>query len=444
MNNLIVWIFGSEHEVNPFIKLGIEALTRQGSSVILVDLKNKRFPRKTLFSSSGKQDQLIDEDLVKPDASIIRGEKVQNPVGRVTYTTRVRKFLKSIKAVRDFGDGVILPFVYKVGGGIFDFSVFISYKSAQTRLVITSLFVLLKHRPVIVISSNPYFLMVAALYRVFHRCRLVYYPFELTGEQVKKPMFLELEIEKWLIRSKIDNLITQNECRAEVYKKERRVRIKPVIVHNYKTIKPGQPVLSRNEVFQKFGYLPGQHLIVYEGYLVPGRNLENLVLALKFLEKNTRMLFIGMGNKIWWAETMEPIINLEEIRSRFTRLPFTTGDELHAIISAADMGVILYDNTCRNNYFCEPGKLSDYLQAGVPVIVPDFPTIRPTVEGHKIGVCIEENSSEAIAKAAVSILSKPRGEWAHNISIARDSLTWETQEPNFIGAVIGLQKYSHP
>jgi len=304
-------------------------------------------------------------------------------------------------------------------------------------LAFSSLLVLMKYTPMIVICSNPFFLFVGTIYKLFRPCRLVYYPFELIGEQVKKPLFLETGIEKWLIRSTIDSLITQNVCRADVYEKERRARVKPVVVHNYKRIHPKLPVFSQEEVFRKLDFLPDQRLIVYEGYLVAGRNLENLVLSLKYLDKYIRILFMGMGNKIWWAETMEPIINQEDIRVRFTKLPFTTGDELHAIISAADVGVILYDNSCRNNYFCEPGKLSDYLEAGIPVIVPNFPTIRPVVDGHQIGVCIDENSPQAIAKAIITILSRTKEEWVENIMSARGMLSWETQEPGFVGAVTG-------
>jgi glycosyltransferase involved in cell wall biosynthesis len=106
-------------------------------------------------------------------------------------------------------------------------------------------------------------------------------------------------------------------------------------------------------------------------------------------------------------------------------------------VTDADVGVIIYDDSVRNNVFCEPGKLSDYISVGVPVVAPNFPTIGPVVQGRGLGLCFDGHSPEAIAATIAQVLAKPKSRWAPALRRACSELTWETQAPNLLAAVDG-------
>jgi glycosyltransferase involved in cell wall biosynthesis len=112
-------------------------------------------------------------------------------------------------------------------------------------------------------------------------------------------------------------------------------------------------------------------------------------------------------------------------------------ESLLSYVADADVGIIIYDDSVLNNYLCEPGKLSDYVLAGVPVVAPRFPTIAPIVERFGIGACFENGSPQAIAAAISQVLSRPREFWRPGLDAARKKLIWSTQAPAFIAAVTG-------
>jgi glycosyltransferase involved in cell wall biosynthesis len=91
----------------------------------------------------------------------------------------------------------------------------------------------------------------------------------------------------------------------------------------------------------------------------------------------------------------------------------------------------------RNNYYCAPSKLSDYVQANIPVLVPNFPTIAPLIEQYQIGEIFASANPTDIAEAVRRILARPQHEWNSSLAHARQSLTWESQCPKLLEAVTG-------
>ena len=112
-------------------------------------------------------------------------------------------------------------------------------------------------------------------------------------------------------------------------------------------------------------------------------------------------------------------------------------DDLPDWVADADAGVVIYDDAVRNNLYCEPGKLTDYLSVGVPVIAPDFPTVGPLVRALGIGVTFEGGRPEAIAEATRRCLAQPKESWGPALDAACAKLNWESQVPSLLAAVTG-------
>ena len=64
-------------------------------------------------------------------------------------------------------------------------------------------------------------------------------------------------------------------------------------------------------------------------------------------------------------------------------------------------------NVCLSYYFCFPNKLLESVLAGVPVAVANLPELRAFVEGHGVGVVMDETDSQSIAGAIRTVLTDP-------------------------------------
>jgi glycosyltransferase involved in cell wall biosynthesis len=262
--------------------------------------------------------------------------------------------------------------------------------------------------------------------------RFVYYPFELFGEQHYTVSRFWAKVERWLLRRGVDALITQNESRAGIYTQERGARVTPVIVHNYK---PMKYVRARQQLRSLAGLRDDCRVVLYEGILQVGRSLDRLIESAQLLPPDTYLVL--MGDKLgWWFSTGAPMLKNGKLAERVRVVPPVAHNDVIGYCADADVGVVIYDDKVRNNYYCSPGKLSDYVMAGVPVIAPDFPTIGPLIRELGIGETFASDAPAEIAAAISRVLEKPKALWQDQLKVASGKLAWETQERVFLSAVM--------
>jgi glycosyltransferase involved in cell wall biosynthesis len=288
----------------------------------------------------------------------------------------------------------------------------------------------------VIVATRPQAAICAWLAATVKRRRLVYYPFELYGDQSFAPSRWLLGAEQLILRYGIDSLITQNEHRAGIYRRERGARVEPSIVHNYK---PAASMPSAGVLKAQLGLDAKTRIVLYQGVLIEGRHLENVARSAAFLPPDVVMVLMGRGSKEWLKGYEETIAG-ELASGRVFLLPPVTQEELLSYVVDADVGIIIYDGSVRNNLYCEPGKLSDYIFADVPVVAPPFPTIQPVVEGYDIGISFESSSPQKIAEAITAVLQRPKQAWQPGLERARRELVWERQVPTLLAAVTGAQR----
>jgi glycosyltransferase involved in cell wall biosynthesis len=177
-------------------------------------------------------------------------------------------------------------------------------------------------------------------------------------------------------------------------------------------------------------------IVLYEGQLTEGRWLDRLIRAAEYLPAEARLVLMGERTP-WWEVHGEPLLAHPRIAGQVLLAPYVPHDELLEYVADARVGIIIYDDAVRNNYYCEPGKLSDYVMAGVPVVCPDFPTVGPLVERLGIGQSFAGSDPRAIARAICQVLARPPEAWRPALTRASSMLSWETQQAAFLEAVIG-------
>ena len=441
----VIWAYDREHTLHPFIVLGLKSLVDAGwcAAVVSADKAAEGAPYQSF-------DDFSFETRVKNYMRVIfdvRGKLEQDAI----LVKRRRE--KLARRIAETGPGRLLTGFKRLRFQAKERALFAHHESIQgwrevlkrtanlRRLTVDTWDVylrgfsrLMRTPGDVMIASRPEAAVWACIAARLRGMRFVYFPFELYGEQITTPNPLVAWLERVMLRHFVDAVLTQNDCRAEVLVKERGSRVTPLLVHNYKPIHSEKRPPGRLRAKHKIA--AGKKIVLYEGVIVDGRWLEYVAQAVLCLPENVVMVMMGQ-EKMKWRQVHAAEIKDALATGRLILAPPVPHGELLDYVADADVGVIIYDDSVRNNVFCEPGKLSDYISVGVPVVAPNFPTIGPVVQGRGLGLCFDGHSPEAIAATLKSVLAKPKSRWAAALRRACSELTWETQAPNLLAAVEG-------
>jgi glycosyltransferase involved in cell wall biosynthesis len=311
-------------------------------------------------------------------------------------------------------------------------------RGMSLKLIKSALGIFKQNRPDVIISFLPIGFLAAQLYTMRRRCWTVYYPFELYGKQ-------RSEYSKYVILAEIlgfmlkpGAFITQNDMRANFYRNNRFCRTLPFIAHNYKERRTTQTMDS--EIFVRHGVPKGKKVVLYQGMLAVGRWIDRLVQAAKFLDDDAVLVLMGPKQKPWWDDTISPLLDNPELEGRLFILESVAHEKVSTYASAAAAGVILYDDSVLNNIYCEPGKIGDFVHAGVPVVAPGFPSIKQVINEHNLGIVFEDFSSEGIANAMNEVLTLPKSHFNKSLLMAANHMNWEAQWPFLKEVIFGKKR----
>jgi glycosyltransferase involved in cell wall biosynthesis len=170
-------------------------------------------------------------------------------------------------------------------------------------------------------------------------------------------------------------------------------------------------------------------LILYQGVLANERGLEQLFDAARILRgENLRIVLVGHDCTDGRLPAMAAAPDLAGI---VTLLPPVESEELPNLTAGADMGLILFRNTCLNHFYSLPNKLYEYMMAGIPVIASDLPEIARIVNSCGCGLLVDPENPESIAGGIRDLASKPAerlemGRRAREAAVANHC--WPVQE----------------
>ena len=438
----VIWAYDREHLLHPFIVMGLNTLAAAGWEVTVVSADKAAsaayraydafsFARRvrnfqhTVFEVRGR----LEQDAIQKQKALHRIEKSLAREGH-RFSPRRRLVMRAKAFGYAAQTSVIMAWreVLKSFGNWRRLSLdtWLIYLRGFSRLI--------RLDGEVMIASRPEAAVWACLAAKARGMRFVYFPFELYGEQIVKPTPVVAWLERFILRHCVDAVITQNDCRARVLQEERGARTTPLIVHNYKSIRSEHRTAGRLRA--RHGIGPDKRIVLYEGVIVDGRWLEHVAQAVLHLPEQVVVVMMGQ-EKLKWRTMFAEQIKAPLASGRLIIAPPVPHDDLPDLVADADVGVIIYDDSVRNNVFCEPGKLSDYIAVGVPVVAPNFPTIGPVVRDYGIGLCFDGHSPEAIAETLRKVLDRPKSDWAPALERACAELTWETQAPNLLAAVSG-------
>jgi glycosyltransferase involved in cell wall biosynthesis len=254
---------------------------------------------------------------------------------------------------------------------------------------------------------------------------IAYHAHELWSEAAAEDRFARLWrlLDRALV-PRCDLVVTPEENRSRILHEEFGAKQPPLTVHNCPPYRaPIQSTRLRDELARRG--VAASTIVLYQGLIDSRRCIEEIAEATRHFADGVVLVIIGPGYGKW--------ANPASVLARYDRLvvlPPVPYEELQSYTASADIGILLYRNDCRNNYYCAPNKVFEYAMMGVPVIAADYPGIRALVEGEAIGLCVNPDAPREIA-AAANRMAADRELWArmraNGLQATRERYNWESE-----------------
>jgi len=294
-----------------------------------------------------------------------------------------------------------------------------------------------QYSPTVFVAHDLPMLPVAKL--AAERCgaKLVYDSHELYCEQEfsgrEKRRWAEIEA-KYI--GACDEVSTVNQSIATELERRYGIDDVSVIYNAERSTAPPRRTRIFHEVF---GLAADKKVLLFQGGLSAGRNLETLVGAMRNV-KNTSVVLVILGNGLL-LKNLQAKARSHELSGLVYFHPAVSQKDLLAFTAAADAGVIPYQATCLNNYFCMPNKLFEFIAAGIPILASDLPEIRNMVLGQQIGLVGDMSTTESLAGLIDVFFGDEQrlATWQGNLSITRKRVCWEEEEKKLVEIYAALR-----
>ena len=221
-----------------------------------------------------------------------------------------------------------------------------------------------------------------------------------------------------------DEVVTPEENRSRIYRDEFGARRPPLTVRNCPPYKsPIESTRLRDELARRG--IAFSTIVLYQGLIDSMRCIEEVAEATRYFDEGVVLVIIGSG----WGKWSDPAAALSG-HDRVVVLPRVPYRDLPPYTASADIGILLYRNDCRNNYYCAPNKMFEYMMMGLPVIAANYPGMVALVEGEGVGLCVDPQEPKQIA-AAVNRMAADRkareAMRANGLRLSMERYNWENE-----------------
>ncbi|MBL9119721.1 MAG: glycosyltransferase [Phycisphaerae bacterium] len=201
--------------------------------------------------------------------------------------------------------------------------------------------------------------------------------------------------------SHVNGFITVNESIAAEHAKRYPTLPKAVVVMNAAE-RTASPPVDDGRLRAAAGVAAAERILLYQGGYSRHRGLEDLVRSAAGLPDGWTLVLMGWGSIE--AELRRIADADPRSRDRVRFVPPAPQSELCDWSAGATLGVIPYENTCLNHWYCTPNKLWEYPSAGVPVLASPFPELRRAIESSGMGRLLPQPlTSESLGRLVADI-----------------------------------------
>lgn len=295
---------------------------------------------------------------------------------------------------------------------------------------------LLKYRPFAIHAHdlNMAFIAFAAARRTGAKVVVDFHEWYSENVELEKGVYVPLKPRwrngyRWLERHSLahaDIVVTVCDSIADAMASELGKGRRAEVVRNIPRLS-AEPTRSYQPLKEQLGLGPDQFLLLYQGGIGPSRLLEPVIEALAFAERCT--LLIRGPHIAEYEAAYRAIAERAGAGDRLILQGPVPSRDVVAAARGADAGVWSLPNLCRNFTFALPNKIFEYVTAGLPALVADYPEARRLVETHQIGLTFDPYDPRSIATAINRLVDDPdlRQRMASNTVAALQELDAERE-----------------
>jgi glycosyltransferase involved in cell wall biosynthesis len=254
---------------------------------------------------------------------------------------------------------------------------------------------------------------------------LAYHAHEMYAEMHEKVRFARLwKFIERLIAPFADVVVTPEDNRSRILHEESGVKELPLTVRNCPPFTPPIQSTKLRDVLAERGHFPST-IVLYQGLFDNSRCMHEMIRAAEFFNDGAVLVLVGSGFDEW--KTPEKVIGDSKKVIVLPRVGYT---ELSQYTASADIGMLFYRNNCRNNYYCAPNKVHEYMMMGLPVVTNNYPGIAALVDGEGIGISVDAEQPKEIA-AAVNAMAADRQRYEKMkercLVLSKEKYNWEKE-----------------
>jgi len=220
------------------------------------------------------------------------------------------------------------------------------------------------------------------------------------------------------------HVITVNDSIASLLQASYKLNRTPTVVRNFTDLKPAGDITEAN-ISQAFRLQEQcEILLLYHGTIREGRGLD---LLFDLIRKNKRYGAIICGNG-HLHDHYQQLAEKYDINGRLLFTGYINSAEFLKLAGIADIGYCYIEPIVTSYYFSLPNKLSEYAQAGLPIVASDLPEITKIVNEYKLGAIIPPGlqSSRELESAVMDILES-LDQYKLNAQSSRTVLSWKSE-----------------
>lgn len=248
---------------------------------------------------------------------------------------------------------------------------------------------------------------------------LIFDSHEMFSEMPAVQGKLSQKVWRWIERTyfpKLSNMMTASDSYADWFVKEYQIN-RPVVVRNL----PKRQNLKQIDSQE-------QKIILYQGWLNYSRGIDKAIMAMQYIDN--AVLKIAGGGPM--EHEFRAIAEQYEVLDKVQFLGKLHPKELRAITPTADVGLSIEENKGLSYYYSLPNKISDYVQAKVPVVVSNFPELSKIAKGYHVGETIDNHDPKHLAEKINSVLNNGKSYYNDNLNKAAEELCWENEEQRIL------------
>lgn len=289
--------------------------------------------------------------------------------------------------------------------------------------------------PTCVVAHGSQALIVGASAALLNRKKLVYYAHELSCESagtrwLRLAGFLEMRIAR-----RCAVVACASGDRARILQKRLRLERKPVVVDNSPLRNAVQCSCTVETAvgFARRKSRLAEHVLVYTGRIGENVGMREICGALDILPESYVLVVAGAVDESFAAEFHELLRSPGVFY--YGVVPYT---HLRRWLQGAEAGLAFYKATSANTTFAAPGKMYEYVAAGVPVVCNSFPLALQLIRENRLGECAEDISAEAIASSVLRVSARSNVEKRSQdyVSFFQSNLAYERKANGLIHACL--------